>query len=540
MGVAAVRCSRTFYILLILIGSLALALFLIPPWICPENYPADDAFFYLQVAHHIVAGDGSTFNTITYTNGYHPLWMCCCIAVQYIAGLDKSVALIIAIVLQQGIALCSVLLFFRLCRVLKLKYGWLAIPIFCIYFSTRLYATEAYVNLLMQLILLFLGAKTIADGSAERGWRWQVLIGFVAGGAILARLDNIFVVASFYVLLYMDQSYYSWSKMFGKEHILSGMRLIIGCLFLVGGYMLYNKYWFGHFTPVSGAIKSTLPELVFNLNALSGIGKICVLFAILSLIVTAIPSVCSHEQRLVLLVLALGVLFHACQLVVTTEHHTQWPWYYVSGVLNMCFVSVVLANLILRFCADRDYLWGRFAFLASMVAVLSLAINSYSAIRYRSSAPTILESFELDRFRNGVDKRWQQRVAMWLKKKLPRNTSIAVYDWPGIIAYYSDLNILPLDGLIADYQYNDDIVKWGIVNYFEHRSIHYWLGPATVAGYEQQSWYTVSEIADGQCLCVKSPYYDVAVGCLDLFSSQSTDVLLDNNRDVPPISLWTF
>ncbi len=42
------------------------------------NWVADDAFYYLQIARHIAASGTSTFDGITRTNGYHPLWMLCC------------------------------------------------------------------------------------------------------------------------------------------------------------------------------------------------------------------------------------------------------------------------------------------------------------------------------------------------------------------------------------------------------------------------------------------------------------------------------
>jgi len=34
----------------------------------------DDAYYYLGVAKHLAAGEGSTFDGINGTNGYHPLW----------------------------------------------------------------------------------------------------------------------------------------------------------------------------------------------------------------------------------------------------------------------------------------------------------------------------------------------------------------------------------------------------------------------------------------------------------------------------------
>lgn len=36
---------------------------------------SDDFFYYLKIAENIVNGNGSTFNGIVDTNGYHPLWL---------------------------------------------------------------------------------------------------------------------------------------------------------------------------------------------------------------------------------------------------------------------------------------------------------------------------------------------------------------------------------------------------------------------------------------------------------------------------------
>lgn len=38
----------------------------------------DDAFYYFQIARHVAAGAGSTFDGLDPTNGYHPLWMLLC------------------------------------------------------------------------------------------------------------------------------------------------------------------------------------------------------------------------------------------------------------------------------------------------------------------------------------------------------------------------------------------------------------------------------------------------------------------------------
>ena len=45
----------------------------------------DDAWYYWNIADHLAAGDGSTFDGVNLTNGYHPLWLAISVPV-YLAG----------------------------------------------------------------------------------------------------------------------------------------------------------------------------------------------------------------------------------------------------------------------------------------------------------------------------------------------------------------------------------------------------------------------------------------------------------------------
>ena len=51
----------------------------------------DDAFYYFQVASRMAAGEFSTFDGITRTNGYHPLWLFLITPFYWV--LDKTAAL---------------------------------------------------------------------------------------------------------------------------------------------------------------------------------------------------------------------------------------------------------------------------------------------------------------------------------------------------------------------------------------------------------------------------------------------------------------
>ena len=52
-----------------------------PPNSLMNWYSSDDAFYYYKVAQNISEGKGITFDGLSSTNGFHPLWMLVCIPV---------------------------------------------------------------------------------------------------------------------------------------------------------------------------------------------------------------------------------------------------------------------------------------------------------------------------------------------------------------------------------------------------------------------------------------------------------------------------
>lgn len=65
-----------------------------------KSWFADDAFYYLEVANHIAAGHGSTFDGSAATNGYHPLWLLVCSALAWFVPRDGQVQ---ALFVMQGL-----------------------------------------------------------------------------------------------------------------------------------------------------------------------------------------------------------------------------------------------------------------------------------------------------------------------------------------------------------------------------------------------------------------------------------------------------
>lgn len=547
-GTELFRCNEvmkifTYKNLYLFLAGLALLMFLVPPHIHPSNYPADDAYFYLQVAANIFKGNGSTFNQITTTNGYHPLWMVACVAGFFISNGSRLGALHVIIAFQQILALAMIFLFYKISTAIKLRYWFLSIPILFLYFSTRLYCSEAYLNGFFVLLTLYVALKFIF-AEKRPSVLSLVLIGFLGGLAVLARLDNIFVVGMIFLGAFgVTVSHKGNKPLTVSKFIYFGLSIGLAFLAVVLPYIALNYSTTGHIAPVSGAIKSTLPHLTFNLNGLSILGKICFLFAIISPFI-CLSSSCGKRKRFVVITLSAGVILHMLQIILTTHHHTGWPWYYVSGIINLSVILPIIAENIF------DQRWIKRSAILSLVTKeaplifaslgVVILINAYALARYRNAAPTIELSSMISRLTQPSEKRWQEAVGDWLADSLPPNSRIMIYDWPGIIAYFSELKILAPDGLINDYQYNDDLREWGINKYLRKKRIVYWLGPTKPTAENNQAWYHITVLPDSQQIEIFAPLYKESVGSFTVSNSNRVARLRDTvkHQDMPDLSLW--
>src|SRR5215510_4787998 len=77
-------------------------------------FTRDDAYYYFKVAQNISEGNGSTFDGINKTNGYHPLWMAICIPIFALARFDLILPLRILFLLMSGLSIGTAILLYRL------------------------------------------------------------------------------------------------------------------------------------------------------------------------------------------------------------------------------------------------------------------------------------------------------------------------------------------------------------------------------------------------------------------------------------------
>jgi hypothetical protein len=161
----------------------------LPALLAPHNFPSDDSLFYLQIARNIAAGQGITFNTVTTTTGFHPLWMIPCVIAAWLTGGEPTRMLRVVFAMQIALALAVLALYRAVARRLGIRAWPLGVPVLAAYFLTGMYGSEAHVNgvcVLGSLVLLLRGRERPSIGEA-------IALGLLLGLTVLARLDNVFL-----------------------------------------------------------------------------------------------------------------------------------------------------------------------------------------------------------------------------------------------------------------------------------------------------------------------------------------------------------
>lgn len=171
-------------------------------------YSNDDAYYYYQVARNIGSGLGSTFDGISLTNGYHPLWMLICIPIFLLAKLDLILPLrILVMVSALFTGLTSMLLYRLVSRYLSRAAG-IFIGIFWALFNAihsivTVGGLESALSGFFIVWLIYRLAIYHGKGDTERRSTLGLCItGLIAALAILSRLDNVFfaVIAGVWLL----------------------------------------------------------------------------------------------------------------------------------------------------------------------------------------------------------------------------------------------------------------------------------------------------------------------------------------------------
>ena len=485
------------------VGHVVLVLLAAPLVWRPAHFMIDDAYFYLEVARHVAAGDGSTFNGLTPTNGYHPLWLAACVPLA--AVFDGGAALLRAVaVAQVGLAMATLGALLGVVRRVGVEeWGgaavWMAPVLGLFFFGWGTAGSEAHLN----AACLSLGLLALLDARQRGGDRRWAVAGAALGLAVLARLDNVFAVGALGL----------WAVVsLGRTSPAAGVRaaVVAGAAgaAVLGPYLAWNLAETGHLVPVSGAIKSTFPTPVYNASALSRLGQLVGLGAVGAVALSFVPAA-PDRARGPLRALAAGVGLHAGYLLWFTAGASQWPWYYVPGVVLLALAGAV-ASGALRAATSARTARHAVAGASGLATVFALAVcwaGAFLPGSVHGNFPGRLLRAEARDVPTGIV------VGRWLAENTPPDARVLTYDMPGMLSYYSGRAVVPLDGLIADYGYSADLARMGPAAYFDSLGVDYFFAPAPQTGTGGLIWAGgVEAVPGGHVAAIAAPLTRAVAG----------------------------
>ena len=408
--------------------------------------PADDGYFYLQVADHVVKGEGFYFNTLYKTNGFHPLWGWICSFLAFINPGKKEDLFYLVWVFQLilfGASLVQLKKFWNNSSLILFPITFLFI-IFCN--LGTLFLTEAFINLFW--LSYFLRKEESSQLSPFR-------LGIILGLIFLARLDNVFIILFLGIYIVFVQKKFNLKRVF---------ELGVGfCLFTVP-YLAYNYIEFGSIFPVSGKIKSFFPAFkMYGFNQYA----IVLLGATILYLIVLITVLKGRKFRKLLIYFSLGVLL---QLLYNGIFQSQiGQWYFVAPFILFSFLLFDFLQVVFKNVHFHSFFYRiglGIAFLICTTIGLLKGATDFSLIN-------------LDEIQNI---KWQEKSSLEefvdnLKAKLPAGARIYTYDMPGRLAFYTDFDVIPADGLINNQLFSDDLNQGQFEEYLKKNKIDYVILP---------------------------------------------------------------
>lgn len=407
----------------------------------------DDSYYYAEIARNLVDGNGSTFDTINSTNGYHPLWLGLSLPV-FLLGFDGTGAIRALLVVQLALWVTTL---------------WVLAGIA----GRRLGGTPKVVVLVSGAVLALTGGnpfvvKMVVNGlesapaaliavllldrvDRNRGevlggtQLTRLLTGCLLGLAFLARTDAIGLlacVAAWCVVEGRRATAPSVSKAMAEVLVLPSLTVF--------AYGAINLAWFGHLSPVSGDVDPNTQGSPARVLAVIVVGSLAVaLMAWLSRDRNPdhppkfwrVAGFTAHTAWYP----AYLVLLAGYYLVLSPQ---VWLWYFAPiGLYATATLVLVAADLSDGARLESPDTSARRS-VAPIAAILAVPLILALGVQARTLADSNLRSIQ----------EANRQAGLWISDNLPADAVLGSWD-AGVVGYFTDQPVMHLDGVFNSFEY---------------------------------------------------------------------------------------
>ena len=414
------------------------------------NFYVDDGFFYLEIAKNFASGFGSTFDRVSLTNGYHPLWFIILSLIFFITSLfaknpDPNLLLRVSTLTHFTLICLSYYFVYKFLKLVRLKQIFnrvmLVVAVTLTPIVFRNYGLEIHVVIFLLSVFVWVKGREIIK---KENLRWYIIILYALLG--LARLDYFF---SFIPVIILLDSYDKDIKLFLKNVLMYSVPVFTALII----YLSINYYYFGHLFSIAGTIKNTFPYFnTDNFKRIVALFDKDSFFNNIQLLVFVLTTVLLFLKRKdenieiikLLLKINFGLfVFLFLNFLFNIELYREW---YFGGPF---FLSAVAIAVLLK---------NRVWIINSMVAVLIVLsfFYLYSARITSNKYSTVYE------------------YCQDLRKVVNDNERVLQIDYSGIVGFLSDRKIVNGDGLVNSFEYYEYYKNNRLFDYIKKYHIDYY------------------------------------------------------------------
>lgn len=418
-------------------------------------YWADDTFYYLVIAHNIASGHGSTFDLISTTNGYHPLWLLICIPWFLFFPLGSDSLVIGLFLFQTVMVLCAAwLLFLALRRFDETAscFVFLLLLSSPITTSVLLNGMESTLAFALTAGLFFLAVTQGAQFYQQRSSRDGLTKFALLAGLCLSRLEAS-VIAAIYIGASAVQSRWTSSSIKWPITVAAGLSV------LAAVYVGINLWLVGYMVPISGVVKqSWVPtsQVMWNaamthvksstalFNQFQGLAAVSI--AILALQLAGMtwhartrPGIALHAVALPFN--AFAVIF----ILLSVFKSSGGFWWYGWPALFFSVISTFSCIAAVRSYFSDHRKWHELAVKAGLAVCLVLL--AARTARDALKEMTILYDWT-------IEAALMDQAVAFVGQRIPADQKLAGHS-VGLLSYRSRRPIMQTEGLVNDRQYFD-------------------------------------------------------------------------------------
>ncbi len=407
-------------------------------------FTSDDTFYYFLTAINYVKYGFYTFDTISATNGFHPLLMWLEIILVYIVGEDvdrHKLYYALLLFIGSSITLSTIYQAWYLLKK-QSQYFFPYILTFSFLLSVMLHY---FFNGLEPFLILIFTPFLILFLLKEKFFIASIIGALI----VMSRLDTIiYLLPPLYLLAcfpILKKQQYIYSL---KKFIL----LLLPSVVFVLLYMIYNYSIFGYFKPISGELKSTFPFPNPQFGFLFSKQTKVLLFAILLAIIMFLFNKNTHPKQ--------STIF----------------W----GLISVTFMYILNFMLFQKWVNFTPlYYWGT-PFLIAFLALAISVVNFFDLSKTRLITVTMLLLIIIGYSTNTVyrhntgffyEDNISKNILSFLKENI--DDDVLAYTDCGSISFYSGKSVINLDGLINNFEYQSFLKNKQLKQYLKNKKVRY-------------------------------------------------------------------